>query len=141
MPSTPPTQLDPADAPRATHARREAHSRRFLDSARADAAKEHAYRSADTRKRLIDTFSEACAGKKPYDWQVDAAEALLLGLDVVLTAGTGAGKTMPFVMPLLLNKKAKKMVIIISPLNELERDQVRDIGVYHLVNCNTYKLS
>lgn len=107
-----------------THAQREAHSSRLLEGARATAAKEHKYSSARTRSRLISTFSEACGGKVPFDWQVNVAEALLLGLDIVLTAGTGAGKTMPFVMPLLLNKTEKKMVIIISPLNELERDQV-----------------
>ncbi len=49
---------------------------------------------------------------------------MLLGLDTAVIAGTGAGKMMLFVMPLLLDKAAKSMVIIISPLNELEQDQV-----------------
>jgi len=51
-------------------------------------------------------------------------EAILLGLDTVVIAGTGAGKTMPFVMPLLLDKKKK--AIVISPLKILQADQVRD---------------
>ncbi|KAJ7506438.1 hypothetical protein B0H11DRAFT_1707242, partial [Mycena galericulata] len=40
--------------------------------------------------------------KPPYDWQIEVAEALILGLDAVVIAGTGAGKTIPFMMPLLL---------------------------------------
>ncbi|KAI0694256.1 P-loop containing nucleoside triphosphate hydrolase protein, partial [Cerioporus squamosus] len=53
----------------------------------------------------------------------DVTEALLLGLDTAVIVGTGAGKTMAFVMPLLIDKTKKKKVIIISPLNELELDQ------------------
>ncbi|KAJ3766134.1 hypothetical protein FB446DRAFT_654236, partial [Lentinula raphanica] len=55
--------------------------------------------------------------------QLDTAEALLLGLDCSVIAGTGAGKTMPFVMPLLI--EPTKHVIIISPLNALEEDQAK----------------
>ena len=53
-------------------------------------------------------------GKDPYEWQLDITEPIILGLDSVVIAGTGAGKTMPFMMPLLLDKHKK--VIIISPL-------------------------
>ena len=48
----------------------------------------------------------------------------MLGLDCVVIAGTGSGKTMPFWMPLLLDKNRDKMVVVISPLNELEAEQV-----------------
>jgi ATP-dependent helicase YprA (DUF1998 family) len=41
----------------------------------------------------------------------------------VVIAGTGAGKTMPFAMPLVDDTKSK-MVLVISPLNELEHEQV-----------------
>lgn len=57
-----------------------------------------------------------------HEWQVDMGEALHLGLDCSMIAGTGAGKTMPFVMPLFV--ESDKMIIIISPLNALEEDQV-----------------
>ena len=57
-----------------------------------------------------------------YDWQIDVAEALLLGLDCSVIAGAGAGKTTPFILPLLV--ETKKIVVIISPLNALEEDQV-----------------
>ncbi|KAI0744930.1 P-loop containing nucleoside triphosphate hydrolase protein [Earliella scabrosa] len=108
-----------------THAQRIEHSARLLESARDFAAKERGYNSQEVRDEIIRTFAEAFGGRVPYGWQVDVAEALLLGLDTAVIAGTGAGKTMPFVMPLLLDKAKTKMVIIISPLNELERDQAR----------------
>ena len=60
---------------------------------------------------------------------MDVCEAMLLGLDCVVIASTGAGKSMPFIMPLLVDETCRKMVIIISPLNELEYDQVRPLVV------------
>lgn len=47
---------------------------------------------------LQDIFS----WRTPYDWQLDAAEALILGFDCVVVAGTGAGKTIPFTLPLFV---------------------------------------
>jgi len=66
------------------------------------------------------------SGKDPYDGQLDVMEIILLGLDSVVIAGTGAGKTMPFMMPLLLNKSKK--VIIISPT----QDSASRSGTGHL---------
>ena len=75
---------------------------------------------------MSDEVSKSCNGKKPYEWQLDLAEALYLGLDSVVIAGTGAGKTLPFAMPLLADTTGKSKIIIVSTLNELEHDQVRD---------------
>jgi len=69
-------------------------------------------------------FQDVFDGRKPYDWQLDAAEALVLGLDCVVVAGTGAGKTIPFVLPLFVHDSKDKLVLVISPLNALETDQV-----------------
>ena len=63
--------------------------------------------------------------KDPYDWQLDVTEVILLGHDSVVVASTGAGKTMPFMMPLMLNKSKK--VIIVLLLKILQVDQVQDI--------------
>ena len=68
-------------------------------------------------------------GTDPYSWQLDVTEVILLGLDSVVMAGTGAGKTMLFMMPLLLNKK--KRIIIISPLKVLQKDQVSSCLYFH----------
>ena len=75
-------------------------------------------------------------GKDPYDWQFDVAEAILSGLDSVIIASTGAGKTMPFMMPLMLNK-SKKVIIVLS-LKILQVDQVWDILI--LIWCNLFLL-
>ena len=73
---------------------------------------------------LLSTKIEAAFGHPPHEFQVDIGEALHLGLDAVLIAGTGAGKTLTFVMLLMLEENADKTVIVVSPLNELQRDQV-----------------
>ncbi|KAI9568649.1 hypothetical protein HD554DRAFT_2021831, partial [Boletus coccyginus] len=53
---------------------------------------------------ISEGFEERTGGKQPYDSRLDVAEALLTGLDCVLIAGTGADKTMPFMMPLLARR-------------------------------------
>ncbi|KAF7358170.1 p-loop containing nucleoside triphosphate hydrolase protein [Mycena venus] len=69
-------------------------------------------------------------------------EALHLGLDCSLIVGTGAGKTMPFVMPLF--EDSDKIIIITSPLNALEVDQAsrfRKMGLSAVaVNGDTYNI-
>ncbi|KAH9928419.1 P-loop containing nucleoside triphosphate hydrolase protein [Amylocystis lapponica] len=95
----------------------------LLNNARAAATAAHKYSSLQTRERVVEAFKKACGGKVPYEWQLDVTEALLLGLDSIVIAGTGAGKTMPFAMPLMLEENKNKMIIIVSPLNELEADQ------------------
>ncbi|KIJ32948.1 hypothetical protein M422DRAFT_183840, partial [Sphaerobolus stellatus SS14] len=88
-------------------------------------SKKHDYDSKGVRARLQDAFKLKSGGKEPYDWQVNVTEAILLGLDCMVIAGTGSGQTMSFVMPLFLEENKNKIVIILSPLNELERDQAR----------------
>ena len=74
-----------------------------LSRARTEAAAQSHYDSQKVRAELLQAMQEHC-GKAPYPWQLDATEALILGLDSIVIAGTGAGKTMPFVMPLFWNK-------------------------------------
>ena len=72
--------------------------------------------------KLCKPFSERESWFNPHEWQLDVAEALLLGIDSVVIVGTGSGKTILFMLPLVLNPE--KMVLIISPLKVLQRDQV-----------------
>lgn len=95
-----------------------------LKNAREIASTTDNYSSQVTREAIVKRCEEAFSGNKPYDWQIDVTEALLLGLDCVAIAGTGAGKTMPFGLPLLVDESRSKMVIVISPLNDLEAEQV-----------------
>lgn len=103
----------------------------LLQAAREKAKKDPKYDSQLARLKIVNEFEKQTHGKRPYDWQLDVAEALLLGLDCVVTAGTGAGKTMPFIMPLLIHPK--KHVIVISPLDALENDQVGKVKLHSKV--------
>ena len=97
-----------------------------LVTASLEAAKaSRGYDFKKTRATICKKFSDAFDSKEPYTWQVDVCEAILLGLDCIVIASTGAGKSMPFIMPLLMDETCGKIVIIIPPLNELEYDQVR----------------
>lgn len=107
-----------------------ARCRQLLEETRQQAVKDRGYSSADTRKRMTNEIQARCEGKIPYDWQLDIAEAVYLGLDSVIVAGTGAGKTLPFAMALLADVTAKSKIIIVSTLNELEHDQVRQPEVF-----------
>lgn len=94
----------------------------ILAAACAKASKNYKYDSTLIRTKISEEFEARTGGKHPYDWQLNVAEALLLGLGCIVVASTGAGKTMPFIMPLLA--EPMKQVIIISPLDSLEHIQV-----------------
>ncbi|KAL4077734.1 hypothetical protein J3A83DRAFT_4087932, partial [Scleroderma citrinum] len=57
------------------------------------------YDSQKTWDELTQLFKAHCRGKVPYSWQLDATESLILGIDSIVIAGTGAGKTMPLPCP------------------------------------------
>jgi ATP-dependent helicase YprA (DUF1998 family) len=96
-----------------------------LQDACAEATTARGYSSEETCSEITSAFKDAFNGLELYNWQLDICEALLLGLDCIAIAGTGAGKTMSFIMPLLVDPTKKKVVIVILPLNALEHDQVR----------------
>lgn len=81
-----------------------------------------------TTRHALPAICEAWMGRKPYPWQLDCAEALILGIDCIILVGTGFGKTLPFMIPLLLH--SDKVTIVISPLNALEEDQVHTLGLF-----------
>jgi len=97
----------------------------ILQDALTEATNFQGYSSEDMHAEISLAFKVTLNGLEPYSWQLDVCKALLLGLDCIVIAGTGAGKTMPLIMPLLVDPTNKKMVIIISLLNALEHDQVR----------------
>jgi ATP-dependent helicase YprA (DUF1998 family) len=78
-----------------------------------------------TYMQRVDDAFEALTGRKLYDWQKTAIEAIALGLDVTVIAPTGAGKTIPPIASLLVDLERYKMLLIISPLKDLQHDQVR----------------
>ena len=92
-------------------------SQRLLQEARDVSKKKHDYNLGETRLEMRTRFSDK-SHFRPYDWQLDVAEALLVGLDSIVIAGTGSGKTIPFMLPLLVHPE--KMVLILSPLKVLQ---------------------
>jgi hypothetical protein len=77
---------------------------------------------------------------EPRPWQLDCALAAHLGRDVCVIAGTGYGKTLPFVMNCWLNPSL--IVWIVSPLNSLGNQQAKtfqDWGIRAIaVNATTH---
>ncbi|EIW55821.1 P-loop containing nucleoside triphosphate hydrolase protein [Trametes versicolor FP-101664 SS1] len=106
----------------ASHAEARKRSYALLEEARAAAKKKKKYDSHATRQAMIEE-SKKRAGLTPYPEQLDLAECMLLGLDSTTIAGTGWGKTLPFVLPLFAPQSRGKIIIIVSPLNSLEADQ------------------
>ncbi|KAJ7346301.1 P-loop containing nucleoside triphosphate hydrolase protein [Mycena albidolilacea] len=129
----------PAEQVEDEHVKRTTESQRILQKAREKARRKKKYDSIKTRRDLARLFREQ-EGKDAYEWQIDVAEDLILGLDAVVIAETGAGKTIPFMLPVLLHRN--KFVLIISPLKILQEDQVnrfKKIGLKATaVNGDTY---
>ncbi|KAI0368218.1 hypothetical protein BV20DRAFT_962662 [Pilatotrama ljubarskyi] len=69
---------------------RHALARQNLENARLRAQQERGYNSQRTRQAMSDAFARRTSGMVPHDWQLDVAEALHLGLDCTVIAGTGA---------------------------------------------------
>jgi ATP-dependent helicase YprA (DUF1998 family) len=59
----------------------------------------------------------------PRQFQLEAILATLNGRDIVITAGTGSGKTLCLIIPILLRPDTISMTI--SPLKRLQNMQVR----------------
>jgi ATP-dependent helicase YprA (DUF1998 family) len=95
-----------------------------LERARRKASEDPSYDSKTVLEHISNEFKRIFEGQAPYGWQVDITDAILLGVDTTVIAGTGSGKTIPFILPLLAKERKNKMVLIISPLKELQKDQV-----------------
>lgn len=96
-------------------------SSRILEEARRS---KQGYDSDATREALTNAVRAAFNENSPHDFQLDVAEALTLGLDVTVVAGTGSGKTLPWAMPLLLDENKGRGCLVISPLKALQADHV-----------------
>jgi ATP-dependent helicase YprA (DUF1998 family) len=107
---------------------------KVLDQTRSEVERDRKYDSIAVRELMSDECFKS-TGKISYEWQLDISEAILLRLDSVLIAGTGAGKTLPFVLPLLADKTGRSKIIIILTLNELEKDQVSIIEHLSSIEC------
>ncbi|MFP3241242.1 MAG: DEAD/DEAH box helicase, partial [Caldivirga sp.] len=83
-------------------------------------------------KRFRDFFGDfvnalPIADVEMYAHQCATAEALLFGRNVILTAGTGSGKTEAWAIPALI---AGFKTLVIYPNKALANDQVRRLRTY-----------
>jgi ATP-dependent helicase YprA (DUF1998 family) len=68
----------------------------------------------------------ALHGYEPYQFQIDAAKSLYSGNDTVVIAPTGSGKSTLFRLPFYgSHLRRNAMVIIITPLKALQKEQAR----------------
>ena len=69
------------------------HTSVTLKNACEAALKDQNYDSEGTRQTMSQKLKDDFSRRSPYDWQLDVAETLILGLDCVVVTETGAGKT------------------------------------------------
>lgn len=131
------------------HEHQRVRSYALLDTARKRANDEWGYDTVEARQIMTqECVARSNGAITPHEWQLDIAECLILGIDCELIAPTGSGKTIAFMLPLFYwqrpcteeetvehakgkaNKKEKpKVLIIVSPLNTLEADQVSFLNI------------
>jgi ATP-dependent helicase YprA (DUF1998 family) len=89
-----------------------------LNRARTTATNSTGYSSASTRLHMSQNSYERL-GFHPHNWQLDVSEAIILKLNTVILVGTGSGKTIPFILPLLQPLSEDSTLLLISPLKQL----------------------
>ena len=83
----------------------------------------HLYKDNELDLSNLSELAEKKFGKKPFQWQLEAAATVLKGEDLILDVGTGSGKSLVFTLPLVLDPT--DVSITVSPLSALMIDQVR----------------
>ena len=77
---------------------------------------------------VFDTIS-AKFGFPPKDWQMEAMTSIFSGTDIVISAGTGSGKSLAFQGPSAYIQKGQ-IIIVVTPLNSLMFNHVCICQVY-----------
>nr|GAT52719.1 predicted protein [Mycena chlorophos] len=72
---------------------------------------------SELKRRAVEVL-----GVVPFQWQLDAAVAILCGEDLILDVGTGSGKSLCFVLALLFCPT--DVALTVMPLTALMLDQV-----------------
>ena len=76
----------------------------------------------EAQKVYATIYRESAGGICVRVWQLQVMISMLKGRDVILSAGTGSGKTLTFILPLLADPIAFAMTI--SPLKRLQSAHV-----------------
>jgi ATP-dependent helicase YprA (DUF1998 family) len=117
-------QIPPEEGLRTSQEQRMRQAEANMQRARIHAMMNHGFNREEWRDGARECIKKA-TGFDAYTHQLTTGEALALKMDCFVIAGTGAGKTIPFTLPLLMTKEKERMVWVFSPLKELQRDQVR----------------
>ncbi|KAG1812823.1 uncharacterized protein BJ212DRAFT_1368332 [Suillus subaureus] len=80
------------------------------------------YQAHDLNLEGLARRAQRSLDQRPFDWQLEAAAAVMEVYDVVLDIVTGCAKTLCFSLPLLQNEQ--DIGLVISPLTALMIDQV-----------------
>jgi superfamily II DNA helicase RecQ len=87
----------------------------------------------NTTYAMLSQKSLEILGIQPLKFQLDAADAILQGKDVILDVGTGSGKSLCFILPLLLNES--DISLVISPLTALMMEQAEKSPIPSIAVC------
>jgi hypothetical protein len=96
------------------------------------------YKPGEIDLDVLAARAESILHKKPFTWQLEIADAILQGNNVIVDIGTGSGKTLCFALPLLKDKT--DVVLVILPLTALMVDQVRTKKNYKKIQCSNIDL-
>ncbi|KIM72970.1 hypothetical protein PILCRDRAFT_15631 [Piloderma croceum F 1598] len=91
------------------------------------------FNAGEVNMEILVERALAVLRRSPFPWQLETAEAILRGEDVIIDVGTGSGKTLCFALPLLTNET--DMVIVVSPLTALMVDQAWSAEVSTVPVC------
>ena len=83
--------------------------------------------SPEEREDLVDLARRHFGYNTVHDYQLSAVSAMLKGIDSSIILGTGSGKSLCYALAALASRdkaSKRKMVVVISPLIALMKDQV-----------------
>ena len=89
------------------------------------------YKEGEVDLSILSEKAFQILGKHPFQWQLEAAKSILCGKDVIIDVGTGCGKTLCFLLPLLLHET--DIGINISPLSALMLEQASTFLILEVV--------
>ena len=88
-------------------------------------SKVHKYKKEELDEDIEDALivkTKLLTGLSPFSWQLDCMKPIMCGKDVCIDVGTGCGKSLYFILPLLLHNR--DLALVVSPLSALMIDQV-----------------
>ena len=86
----------------------------------------HIYTRGQVKLDVLAARTKDMLDKIAFQWQLDVAETILCGEDIIVDVGTGNGKTLCMEMPLCLHET--DIAMRVCPLTALMIDQVSTLN-------------